>query len=337
MRQLSLEDAFDRSKPSVAAPHATSLGVVDLFCGAGGFSLGAEQAGHTLLLAVDHDQLALDVHRANLAACERVCATLPDVDVERRVLAVATPYHLHGSPPCNRLSNASPVRDRTEEGMALVRWYLDLVERAERATSWSMEQVVHPLIVAELERRRRRRPALFDFAVVHMAHFGVPQSRRRLVAASPALVERLRDAAQPLRVPRVVDCLRGRIPEGACGLKGKRAGLARSVVKRRTKAFDVLRLTRSAERRVQRGGLRRPAPTVVASGPLVWTDAAHRTVRTVSVEEHQLLQTFDADFWLPSNVRDALRLVGNAVPPLFVRQLLGCTSTRTAYIDAESR
>lgn len=38
---------------------------LDLFAGAGGLSLGLEQAGWTVVAAVDHDQRAIETHRAN--------------------------------------------------------------------------------------------------------------------------------------------------------------------------------------------------------------------------------------------------------------------------------
>src|SRR4051794_10847422 len=36
----------------------------DLFCGAGGLSLGLQSAGFDVVLAVDHDEEALETHRA---------------------------------------------------------------------------------------------------------------------------------------------------------------------------------------------------------------------------------------------------------------------------------
>ena len=39
--------------------------ITDLFCGAGGSSLGAEAAGGTLVMALNHWQMAIDVHQAN--------------------------------------------------------------------------------------------------------------------------------------------------------------------------------------------------------------------------------------------------------------------------------
>lgn len=41
------------------------LYVIDLFCGAGGFSTGAKQAGAKIAIAIDTWDIALDVHKHN--------------------------------------------------------------------------------------------------------------------------------------------------------------------------------------------------------------------------------------------------------------------------------
>ena len=39
---------------------------IDLFCGAGGLSLGLQRAGFSILVGADSDELALETHVANL-------------------------------------------------------------------------------------------------------------------------------------------------------------------------------------------------------------------------------------------------------------------------------
>ena len=45
------------------APHPTAI---DLFCGAGGLSLGLQQAGFSVLVGADSDPFAVETHTANL-------------------------------------------------------------------------------------------------------------------------------------------------------------------------------------------------------------------------------------------------------------------------------
>jgi len=85
--------------------------------------------------------------------------------------------HIHGSPPCQALSNASTRS--AEEGMPLVLWYLDLVKRCE-PDSWSMENVV-PV--------RKKLPEGVPSVVLNSADFGIPQTRRRCYAGEGWVAE----------------------------------------------------------------------------------------------------------------------------------------------------
>ena len=88
---------------------------VDLFSGAGGLSLGLENAGIQVVLAVDHDEksvathranfpgLALDVDLSNAAGIDQVTDLLEGVDVD--VLA--------GGPPCQPFSLAGQPKLRS--------------------------------------------------------------------------------------------------------------------------------------------------------------------------------------------------------------------------------
>ena len=82
-------------------------------------------------------------------------------------------FHLHGSPPCQALSNASNVQ--AEDGMRLVNWFLELVEYM-RPDSWSMENV-RPL-------GKRLVDMGVPFEVVNSNDYGVPQKRFRIFAGS---------------------------------------------------------------------------------------------------------------------------------------------------------
>ncbi len=152
--------------------------VVDLFCGGGGFSTGAVQAGAVIALAVDLWEHAATVHHANHPYVPFVQHEVGDLDVDvelikRHVqpyLDMGYHFHLHGSPPCQALSNAS--RRNPREGLPMVMHYLDLVEVLQ-PDSWSMENVV-PV--------RRFLPEGTPSVVLDSADFGVAQKRRRCFA-----------------------------------------------------------------------------------------------------------------------------------------------------------
>jgi len=151
--------------------------VIDLFCGMGGFSQGAIEAGAKVVLAVDLWEEALNVHLHNhpgtpikrMSLGQKYHFSLFKREVEKwRKLGYHV--HIHGSPPCQALSNASSRNP--EEGMPLVIWFLDCVKFS-KPDSWSMENVV-PV--------RKKLPEGTPSVVLNSADFGVAQTRRRCFA-----------------------------------------------------------------------------------------------------------------------------------------------------------
>ena len=119
---------------------------IDLFAGMGGFTTGAIDAGAVCIVSVDSWSESNRVHKANHPHVPTLNLELGHpshwrifkrmVDEWRRM---GYHVHIHGSPPCQDLSNAST--GDPERGMVLVRWFLDLVERCD-PDSYSMENVV---------------------------------------------------------------------------------------------------------------------------------------------------------------------------------------------------
>jgi DNA (cytosine-5)-methyltransferase 1 len=191
----------------------TSLGlgpntrVVDLFCGIGGFSCGAKKAGHRVVLAVDSDPFLLGCHVRNNTDCEHICCELPRDDLPLPTEGI---WHLHGSPPCTKLSIMQPhqyAEDR-KHAVDLVAWFFSLV-KSSKPTSWSMEQVNHKAVRAQLEELKRRHPLMFDWVVVDAVDYQVPQHRKRIIAGSPFLIASLRSSVSRKRKL----CVRDVIPD----------------------------------------------------------------------------------------------------------------------------
>jgi DNA (cytosine-5)-methyltransferase 1 len=105
---------------------------VDLFSGAGGLSLGLEEAGFRVVAAADNDGVALETHRANLggltyegdlSAPSGFLSFLKNYGIERVTL-------VGGGPPCQPFSRAgeSKIRSLVQQGKR--------GERDERVDLW---------------------------------------------------------------------------------------------------------------------------------------------------------------------------------------------------------
>ena len=81
--------------------------VVDLFCGMGGFSAGAFDAGATVVLGADKDSVPLKLWAANVPGGRARLVTLGSDNGDSIELPPPSPsVHVHSSPPCTDLSSA---------------------------------------------------------------------------------------------------------------------------------------------------------------------------------------------------------------------------------------
>ena len=104
---------------------SSDLDFVDLFCGAGGSSLGLTEAGLTLRLAANHWERAIATHSANFPDAEHLCADLDRYDMRRLPPARI----LWGSPICKE---GSPAGGTSKRRGALRPGELWLMSEAER-------------------------------------------------------------------------------------------------------------------------------------------------------------------------------------------------------------
>ena len=167
--QKSILDFFSDTS---AAPSCEPPLFVDLFCGIGGASLGAVDAGYKVVLAIDSDEKVLEVHRRNHPSCKHKCMKLSWGC--NLALPSGANWHLHGSPPCTKVSKANQSRDEDERRDALdaVRWYVNLAIES-GATSWSMEQVATPVVLDGLQNIKASTRKKFDFEIINFMNHGM--------------------------------------------------------------------------------------------------------------------------------------------------------------------
>ncbi len=142
--------------------------VIDLFCGAGGSTLGAKLARHKVIAAYDNDRNTLTSYQANH----------PDVPVYERDILNLNASDLPegadiiiGSPPCESFSLIN-LHDRSNNTEP-IKHFLKLV-REYKPKFWVMENV--PQVARFLNG--------VPYKMLCAANYGVPQKRKRCFAGN---------------------------------------------------------------------------------------------------------------------------------------------------------
>jgi len=163
---------------------------VDLFSGAGGLSLGFEQAGFDVLAAVEVDPIHAATHKFNFPYCTvipRSVRSLSATDIRAASgIGGRTIDLVFGGPPCQGFSLIGQ-RAFDDPRNSLVREFVRIV--AELSSSYFLFENVKGLTVGRHRQLLRELVAEFDangystlipWRVLNAAHFGVPQDRERL-------------------------------------------------------------------------------------------------------------------------------------------------------------
>lgn len=209
-REFGVE--LQRSAPQLLPPHTERrtqhwrewvLGLkrpraVDLFCGGGGLSLGLEEAGYKVILAVDGDPWAVQTHAHNFAglALEHDLSRPETVELLTSHLRGLPVDLIAGGPPCQPFSRAgrpkirslvdSGRRDEFDGRSELWMVFIRLVELV-RPNAVLMENVPDMALGDDLSTVREIISRLeiagydADVRLVDAWRFGVPQHRQRLI------------------------------------------------------------------------------------------------------------------------------------------------------------
>lgn len=327
-------------------PAAPTL--MDLFCGAGGMTLGFQQAGFLPILGVDDDSHAVATHERNFTG-ESICADI------RHISEFPPSDVVIGGPPCQGFSRLGKQVRRERLENQLWRQYVRAVEQA-RPYVFVIENVPEffddVAFDGVLEASERLGYAVAH-GVLNAADYGVPQRRQRAFVigsrvGEPSLppqthqrpgTENLFASLPPWQTVR--DAI-GDLPLEPTNenLHNKR---------------NVSELSLERYRHVPPGGNRKDIPehllpdcwrykdprgggSTDLMGRLAW-DAPSLTIRTqfvkpekgrylhpeahrsLTVREGARLQTFPDDFEFEGSLFQIIKQIGNAVPVELARQI----------------
>lgn len=175
---------------------------IDLFSGAGGLSLGLEQAGFDVVAAVEYDPVHAATHEFNFPECATICASVTELDGdtirERSGIGSETIDLVAGGPPCQGFSLIGK-RDLQDTRNDLVMDFQRLVVEL-RARSFLMENVPGMALGSQedvlrevTDRFIRDGYQCLPYFLVTATSFGVPQRRKRLFLIGTRIGEELPD------------------------------------------------------------------------------------------------------------------------------------------------
>ena len=330
------------------------IAFIDLFSGGGGSAEGAIQAGAIVPVAFDCWVEANAVHQANHPNTKVIHRMLgkdawADVHLISTWIEIyrARGYHIHihGSPPCQALSQAS--KTNADEGMTLGNYYLDLVTKYTDPDSWSMENVV-PVA--------KRLPDHINFVKLNSADFGIAQTRIRVFAGEGWNAEPSHSKDQWLGVIEVLPHLKEEMIthidgqrsrgsySGSIDVKtGKRkwrdlAPLRREVKEPcytvMTNARPLLNIKLEAlganANRGQDRTIIEPSKTICGSGNQVGSRIFDHSkikatkIRSLTIQETAVIQGFPIDYdFEPAGTQKARwTIIGNAVVPGVMKAII---------------
>ena len=332
---------------------------IDVFCGAGGLSLGLRAAGFHVVAAIENDAAAAKTYRTNLAE-HLVEASVDDFSSEELLTAAGlVPGEcdlLAGGPPCQGFSVQRRGDDKDFRNHLVLR-YLALVESI-RPRFFIMENVQGLMskrgirYFNRLSERTGELGYVVRVAKLNAADFGVPQRRIRVFIVGEH--ERAGGTSfafpKPLIEPRNYRTVRfaiGDLPSPPDD------GSPHPQYPLHFREGRLSKANRERFRHIPEGGGRDDLPPHLqlpchinnpshrhkdVYGRMAWDSPAPTLTarfdsfsrgrfghpvehRTITLREGARLQTFPDEFHFLGNREQVARQIGNAVPPRLARLL----------------
>ena len=303
-----------------------TIGVLDLFCGCGGYSLGFIQAGCKILLAVDRDPITLQTYEKNNPHVPILNTDIRNLHSQDILEKIGTkPDIIIASPPCESYTNANRYRKKDP----FMRLYDDpmgqLVLHAIRIISdlepkifvienvpQVAEGVLKDCLIREFERVGI--PQVF-FNKLRAEYYGTPSKRARLFISnlkirmkkqSRAKDLKLLDMIKDLPPPNSIHDYKNHELTQISGKRGKKI--------QRLKRGSSLIYYRSARNKMNTNWKKlqgnQVCPTIIGHSRYV-----HPTEnRLLTVREHARLMGYPDDYEFSGGTSNQYNQIGESVP-----------------------
>lgn len=292
---------------------------IDLFAGGGGFTAGAEMAGCEVIWAANHWPTAVAAHSANHPSVVHACQDLQQCDW------TAVPRHdlLLASPACQGHTRARGKERPHHDATRSTAWAVVSALECHQPAAGVVENVPEFLKWALFPAWCAAVNALGYAIAPHLldaADHGVPQHRVRafiVLTKSKHPLQLSFKRRDYVTAESIIDFTAGRW--SAVDRAGRSpATLSRIQAGRAVHGQRFL----TAYYGNERGGraLQRPIGTITTRDR--WAVVDGDRMRMLSVDESRRAMAFPDHYRLPSNSKDAMHLLGNAVCPPVARDVI---------------
>lgn len=331
--------------------------VLDLFCGAGGLSIGFERNDFEVVKAIDFAKHAVETYNFNRKEKVAEVKDVKEID-DDYIVGLGPIDGIIGGPPCQGFSTAGD-RVIDDERNVLYREYFRIL-KAVSPKFFLIENVIGILtfakgaIVADIKHRANELGYKIFVQVLQAQEFGVPQIRKRVffVGIKKEYVDTPFHFPEPSSALVTVEEAIGDLPSLDRGEDNTRYSMqpfSEYQVYIRNGCETLHNHLQSAHTDevkraialVPEGGSLRDIPEELRGGrnyhallrkmdrkkPSLCIDTGHRTyfhyeeLRVPSVRESARLQSFKDDYIFMGPKQEQYKQVGNAVPPILAEKL----------------
>lgn len=289
------------------------LRAIDLFAGSGGYSEGASMAGVDVVWAANHWPAAVEIHAANHPSTAHACQDLHQADWTQ------VPAHdlLLASPACQGHSRARGAERAHHDATRSTAWAVVSALECHRTPVAIVENVPDfcrwALFPAWCQALQALGYAIAPH-VVDCADLGVPQNRERVFI----VVTRSQHPLE-LQLPRMPHVAAASFIDFDAGRWSpiEKPGRAAATLERIANGRRVHgdRFLTSFYGQTKGGrSLARPIGTITTRDR--WAVIDGDRMRMITVPEAARAMSFRRDYRLPERAKDAMHMLGNAVPPL---------------------
>lgn len=161
--------------------------IVDLFCGCGGFSLGAELAGFRSVVAIDVDATLQSAYRRNFPTTRAVEASVSEIEASdwKQIIGRSRPDGVIGGPPCQGFSWIGKRRKDDPRNSLIHEFYRHVdILRPKFFVMENVEGLLHgdnSKVLSDALQRIAKQYTIIGPVVVNAACYGAPTNRRRIV------------------------------------------------------------------------------------------------------------------------------------------------------------